>query len=97
MLERLTNYSVKHHASGRDFSQLQKLNLYYNWQRRDLLCVRTLLEGIARRNPQQKLLSHDAIMAIGAILDSLKTEYERDRAALIKQRALSRVIEDVIK
>lgn len=84
MLERSKHFIVLHRKSGRSFSELQKLNLYYQGQRRLLLGIRGGLLHIGAKNPPIKTHCYDALTAVGAALDSLQNEYERDYGALLQ-------------
>jgi hypothetical protein len=82
MIERSTRMRVAHRKSGVAYSELQKLNLYYNGQRRTLLGAEANLKLFAANNPTLKVQTWDAIRAIGSALDALRAEYDRDHAAL---------------
>jgi hypothetical protein len=82
MLERMKLYEVKHHKSGKPFSDLQRLTLFYNWQRRNALCAIAQLEAVSRNNPGLRLTIVQAEIKIHEILSDLTAEYNRDRQAL---------------
>lgn len=84
MIERSARLDVRHHKSNIPFSELQKLNLYYQMQRRRLFGVKAQLEATIRDNPGLKTHCHDALRAIGAAEDTLRNEFTRDREALRK-------------
>jgi hypothetical protein len=85
MLERLRHFAhIRHRKSGKEFSTLQKLNLFYQAQRRPLLGSKAQFLALASANPTIKLQLHDAIRAIGACEDALYNEYRRDHDALVK-------------
>lgn len=84
MLERSKHFIVLHRKSGRSFSELQKLNLYYQGQRRLLLGTRGSLLAIGAKNPPIKSHLYDALIHVNAALDSLQLEYERDHAVLLQ-------------
>jgi hypothetical protein len=84
MLERLRLFShIKHRKSGKEFSTLQKLNLFYYAQRRTVLMLRSQLELLAAANPTIKTQCYDALRSVGACEDALFNEYTRDRNALL--------------
>lgn len=84
MIERSTRLDARHRKSGIQFSELQKLNLYYQMQRRILLGAEANLRRLAGENPTIKLLMHDALISIGGATDALRNEYTRDRETLVK-------------
>jgi len=84
MLERMSRFVVKHRKSGKPFSDLQRLNLFYQCERRQILGVKANLQVFMSRNPTLKQFVWDAIVSISAAEDALKREYERDHDALVK-------------
>jgi len=83
MLERLRHFEhIRHHKSGREYSTLQKLNLFYGAQSRMVKMLIAQLENVARDNPTVKVACYDALMALHSVDDSLRNEYHRDKAAL---------------
>lgn len=80
MLER--SYKMFHRKSNLPYSDLQRLNVYYNAQRRNLLGALANLERIGSTNPPQRRLCADAAVAINDVLASLEREYRLDRTAL---------------
>jgi hypothetical protein len=84
VIERSTRLDIRHRKSNIPFSELQKLNVYYQMQRRWLLGAKAQLEGAIRHNPGLRIHCHDALRAIGAAEDALRNEFTRDREALLK-------------
>ena len=86
MLERMKYYEVVHHKSRRQFSDLQRLTLFFNWQRRDILCAIAQIEGVCRRNPAQSDILQTAALNARRALTFLQEEYERDRSEILRHR-----------
>jgi hypothetical protein len=85
MIERSTKLDIRHRKSNKPYSELQKLNIYYNMQMFRLKGAHSNLSSAIRENADASVKTHlwDAIRSIAAAIDHLTNEYNRDRTALV--------------
>lgn len=88
MLERMKRFEVIHHKSRKGFSDLQRLTLFFNWQKRDCVCAIAQLEGLMRRNPDQLITDQlrTAVLNIRRAQTFLQADYDNDRNEILRHR-----------